>query len=115
MLKYALSLSNFNTTCLVFNYFVYLTDAQLITIAERTPNLRRLVLSFQLWRGGVVELYTIHDLRSHLSRAGLQKLLVFNRRRCLKCTNKKNIDPRRASFGHMVDVWRQDEIISLAH
>jgi F-box/leucine-rich repeat protein 3 len=35
MLKYALSLSNYNTTCLVFNYFVYLTDAQLITIAER--------------------------------------------------------------------------------
>jgi F-box/leucine-rich repeat protein 3 len=34
MLKYALSLSNYNTTCLVFNYFVYLTDSQLITIAD---------------------------------------------------------------------------------
>ncbi|KAK2399439.1 F-box/LRR-repeat protein [Trifolium repens] len=218
MLKYALSLSNYNTTCLVFNYFVYLTDSQLITIAERTPNLRRLVFPFQgsvsedgiesamkLWRGlesivvtnmvmpcnvfsainkycanisqmkftskfdvyeadlmiqytpnlkrvsirnimvnltalikiltslqilvevnichsliwdrvgGVFELYTIRDLRSHLSLASLQKLLFCNGRRCLKCKNKKNKDLRRASFEHMVDVWRQDEIRSLAH
>ncbi|XP_004498432.1 F-box/LRR-repeat protein At3g48880-like [Cicer arietinum] len=46
LLKYALSLSNYNTTCIVFNYFIYLTDAHLVFVAERTPNLKRLVLPF---------------------------------------------------------------------
>jgi len=34
-LKYALRLSNYNTSCLVFNFFIYLQDAELIFIAER--------------------------------------------------------------------------------
>ncbi|XP_004498433.1 F-box/LRR-repeat protein At3g48880-like [Cicer arietinum] len=46
LLKYALSLSNYNTTCIVFNYFIYLTDLHLVFVAERTPNLKRLVLPF---------------------------------------------------------------------
>ncbi|XP_057418642.1 F-box/LRR-repeat protein At3g48880-like [Lotus japonicus] len=32
-----------NIRCLIFNYYVYLSDFHLITAAERTPNLRRLV------------------------------------------------------------------------
>jgi hypothetical protein len=92
-----------------FNTIKIITSLQILEVVNICHSL--------IWNrvGDVVELYTIHDLRSHLSRVGLQKLLVCNRRRCLKCTNKKNRDPRRASFGHMVDVWRQDEIISLAH
>ncbi|TKY65562.1 F-box/LRR-repeat protein [Spatholobus suberectus] len=43
-MKYVLSLSNGNTTCLVFNYYVYLRDMQFITAAESTPNLKQLVL-----------------------------------------------------------------------
>uniref|UniRef100_K7K2Y5 F-box domain-containing protein n=2 Tax=Glycine max TaxID=3847 RepID=K7K2Y5_SOYBN len=43
-LKYVLSLSNGNTNCLIFNYNVDLTDEQFIIAAERTPNLKRLVL-----------------------------------------------------------------------
>jgi len=34
-LKYALHLSNCNTSCLVFNFFIYLTDAELTFIVER--------------------------------------------------------------------------------
>jgi F-box/leucine-rich repeat protein 3 len=64
---------------------------------------------------GVFESYTIRDLRSHLSLAGLQKLLFCNGKRCLRCKRKKNKDMRRASFGDMVDVWREDDIRSLAH
>ncbi|KAJ1379793.1 Leucine-rich repeat domain superfamily, partial [Sesbania bispinosa] len=43
-MKYVLSLSNGNTSCLIFNYYIYLTDVHLISAAERTPNLKRLVL-----------------------------------------------------------------------
>jgi len=34
-LKYALRLSYNNTSCLVFNFFIYLTDTELIFIAKR--------------------------------------------------------------------------------
>ncbi|RDY05279.1 F-box/LRR-repeat protein, partial [Mucuna pruriens] len=43
-IKYVLSLSDRNTTCIIFNFYIYLRDAQFITAAERTPNLKRLVL-----------------------------------------------------------------------
>ncbi|XP_058726948.1 F-box/LRR-repeat protein At3g48880-like [Vicia villosa] len=43
-LNYALSLSNYNTNCLKLNFFAYLSDAQLTYVAERTPNLKQLVL-----------------------------------------------------------------------
>ncbi|RDX68418.1 F-box/LRR-repeat protein, partial [Mucuna pruriens] len=43
-LKYVLSLSNGNTSCIVFNFHFYLRDVQFITAASRTPNLKRLVL-----------------------------------------------------------------------
>ncbi|KAI5428861.1 hypothetical protein KIW84_033740 [Lathyrus oleraceus] len=44
ILKYASSLGGENISCLIFNYYVYLTNAHLISIAERTPNLKMLVL-----------------------------------------------------------------------
>ncbi|ESW11958.1 hypothetical protein PHAVU_008G073600 [Phaseolus vulgaris] len=62
--KHILGLSDGNTTCLIFNYYVYITDEQLITIAERTRKLKRVVLpktgdfsragvnsAMKLWRG----------------------------------------------------------------
>ncbi|XP_014490245.1 F-box/LRR-repeat protein At3g48880-like [Vigna radiata var. radiata] len=63
-LKHVLDLSNGNTTCIIFNFYVYLTNEQFIMVAERTPNLKRLVLPqtgdfsragvdtvLSLWRG----------------------------------------------------------------
>ncbi|XP_027351362.1 F-box/LRR-repeat protein At3g48880-like [Abrus precatorius] len=44
MLKDALSLSNGNTSCLIFHYFIPITDEHLVSAAERTRNLKRLVL-----------------------------------------------------------------------
>lgn len=35
ILKYASSLKGENISCLIFNYYVYLTDVHLISIAER--------------------------------------------------------------------------------
>ncbi|KAJ1402487.1 Leucine-rich repeat domain superfamily [Sesbania bispinosa] len=60
-MKYALSLSNGNTSFLIFNYYVHLTDVQLILAAERTPNLKRLVLPFS----------------GHLSEPGLHTAMSF--------------------------------------
>ncbi|KAK7255775.1 hypothetical protein RIF29_29194 [Crotalaria pallida] len=44
-LKYVLHLSNSKTNCLIFNSYVQLNDKLLILAAQRTPNLKRLVLS----------------------------------------------------------------------
>ncbi|WVZ05693.1 hypothetical protein V8G54_019039 [Vigna mungo] len=63
-LKHLLDLSNGNTTCIIFYFHVYLTYNQFMTVAERTPNLKRVVLPqtgdflirevdtvLSLWRG----------------------------------------------------------------
>jgi len=62
---------------------------------------------------GVVKVYTVRDLRNHLSLSCLQKLMFCNRRRCLRCRNGN--DPLRGPFGVFEDIWREDEIRSLAH
>ncbi|CAJ1815911.1 unnamed protein product [Sphenostylis stenocarpa] len=43
-LKHILSLSDGNTTCFIFNFYVYLTNEQFFIVAERTPKLKRVVL-----------------------------------------------------------------------
>ncbi|BAT83816.1 hypothetical protein VIGAN_04104200 [Vigna angularis var. angularis] len=63
-LKHLLDLSNGNTTYIIFNFYVYLTNEQFIMVAQRTPNLKRVVLPktgdflragvdtvLSLWRG----------------------------------------------------------------
>ncbi|XP_061366568.1 F-box/LRR-repeat protein At3g48880-like [Gastrolobium bilobum] len=54
-LKYVLNLSDGNISCLIYNYYVYMRDEHLISAAERTPNLKRLVLprSGQLSKTGI--------------------------------------------------------------
>nr|XP_004493022.2 F-box/LRR-repeat protein At3g48880-like [Cicer arietinum] len=43
-LKYASSLGGGNVSTIILNYYVYLRDEHLISLAERTPNVKRLVL-----------------------------------------------------------------------
>ncbi|KAK7374171.1 hypothetical protein VNO80_07600 [Phaseolus coccineus] len=43
-LKHVLDLSNGNTICFIFNFYVYLTNEQFILVAQRTPKLKRVVL-----------------------------------------------------------------------
>ncbi|ESW11957.1 hypothetical protein PHAVU_008G073500 [Phaseolus vulgaris] len=43
-LKHVLDLSNGSTTCLIFNFYVYLTNEQFILVAQGTPKLKRVVL-----------------------------------------------------------------------
>lgn len=62
---------------------------------------------------GAVKAYTVRDLRNHLSLPCLRKLMFCNRRRCLRCINGN--DPVRIPFGVFEDIWREDEISSLAH
>ncbi|KOM37270.1 hypothetical protein LR48_Vigan03g065100 [Vigna angularis] len=63
-LKHLLDLSNGNTTYIIFNFYVYLTNEQFIMVAQKTPNLKRVVLPktgdflragvdtvLSLWRG----------------------------------------------------------------
>ncbi|XP_027338342.1 F-box/LRR-repeat protein At3g48880-like [Abrus precatorius] len=221
-LKYVLSLSNGNTSCIVFNYYIYLTDVHLISAAERTQNLKRLILpitgsltrrginaAMRCWRGlesitltsmvkhnflfpaigkycrnitevkftcgflenhadalvkytpnlrilsiryvivsmkglctvlnslqrlemvnichsvimdkphprSEVSVYGIGDLRSHLDISCMRKLIFCQGRRCLRCRNghEDNNSPSRQPYGHFEDIWREDEIITLAH
>ncbi|GMN32238.1 hypothetical protein TIFTF001_003574 [Ficus carica] len=43
-LNAALNLSRGNMTCLIFNFYTYIKGRELISAAQRTPNLKRLVL-----------------------------------------------------------------------
>ncbi|KAJ1402468.1 Leucine-rich repeat domain superfamily [Sesbania bispinosa] len=217
-MKYVLSLSNGNTSCLIFNYYVYLTDVHLILAAERTPYLKRLVLpcsghlsklglhtAMSYWGGlesititsmvnhhyifsaigkycknicqlkfigdfeqyhanalvrytpnlkalsirnilvnmralchvlenlhhleeinichslildrpeAKVVVYRIHDLENHLNISCRRKLIFCQRKSFLRCKNGCDNNPRRQPYGLFEDIWREDEIRSLAH
>ncbi|KEH26294.1 hypothetical protein MTR_6g051445 [Medicago truncatula] len=69
-----------NTSCLVFNFFIYLTDAELITIAERTSNLKRLVFSFKgkLSMGAVeIAIKSLEGLQSITITAMIKPSRIF--------------------------------------
>ncbi|RDX68417.1 F-box/LRR-repeat protein, partial [Mucuna pruriens] len=226
LLKYGLGLSNGNTSCIVFNFYLYLRDVELITVAEskeavmyhRSPNLKRLVLpatgklskvgvekAMKSWGGlesitftslvrdsnifstickygknitemkfncdfeehhadamieytrklkvlsfrssivrvkalsrvlsflehleavnvchsmildttfSKVVLYCMDDLGKHLAPSCLGKLIFCEGGRCLRCKNGRDTTSSRQPYGHLEDIWRQDEITSLAH
>ncbi|KAK7340167.1 hypothetical protein VNO77_20862 [Canavalia gladiata] len=220
LLSSVLDLSKGNTTYLIFNYYVYLSDLQLIYVAERTPNLKRLVLpsSGDLTKVGIVKamkwwqdlesvtitsvvshpyifyavqeygkkitelkftcgfqeyhaealikhtpnlrtlsvrsvivsmkglclvlktmkhlevvnichslimdrksptsrvvVYRIPDLKDHLNKKCLAKLIYCQGNWCLRCKNARDTNPNREPYGHFEDIWREDEIPSLSH
>ncbi|XP_045822252.1 F-box/LRR-repeat protein At3g48880-like [Trifolium pratense] len=215
-LKYTSSLSGGTISCIIFNYNVYLRDMHLISIAERTPNLKRLVLpisgniskigietALRSWRGlksititsmvhyinlfDAIEKYCtnivclkftycfeqdhakslvkytpnlkvlsirsmrvnmrglcyvlnnlehlkvvnlrhsiildkfddelrIYSIFDVLSRVNIScKIIVCQRRSCLRCKNENMRNSRRLSNGSLEEIWREDEIICLAH
>ncbi|RDY12476.1 F-box/LRR-repeat protein, partial [Mucuna pruriens] len=64
-------------------------------------------------RGSRVVVYGIGDLRKHFPSSCLGKLIFCEGRRCLRCKRRDTTPSRR--YGCHDDIWRQDEITSLAH
>lgn len=65
---------------------------------------------------GQIKVYPIHsDLQDHLGIAGSRKLLFCQNRRCLRCKNSGNGDLVRQPYRFLEDIWREDEIHTLAH
>lgn len=64
---------------------------------------------------GEFEMYSLRNLRNHLDASYYRKLIVCETGECLRCQNGRNNDPRRLPHGPLEDIWRQDEITSLAH
>ncbi|XP_057419752.1 F-box/LRR-repeat protein At3g48880-like [Lotus japonicus] len=75
-LKHALSLSGENISCLIFNFYIPLTDIQLITAAQRTPNLKRLVLPYK----GSLTKRAIHTAMA--SWRGLESMTITSMINC---------------------------------
>lgn len=62
---------------------------------------------------GSFQAYSIDDLRERVDFSC--ELIICKENSCLRCTNRLRNDRGRPSYENMEDIWREDEIESLAH